>query len=230
MKKSIALLLAGGSLAILAAPAAAQDDTTFQGPWVAGVGGFDKNKAGSTIDDDVDDPDDDDGVFDEDESANGIVYGAAVGYDIDLGTMVIGAEAELTDSTADSDFAGDPETDFGLGSVDTGRDIYVGARAGFKATPNTLLYAKGGYTNARYNFIGSDGTTDYETNLDTDGWRVGAGVEQKIGSNAFAKVEYRYSNYNSGEIDFEAEGIEDSDQFDIDTDRHQVVAGVGWRF
>ena len=230
MKKSIALLLAGGSLAILAAPAAAQDDTTFQGPWVAGVGGFDKNKAGSTIDDDVDDPDDDDGVFDEDESANGIVYGAAVGYDIDLGTMVIGAEAELTDSTADSDFAGDPETDFGLGSVDTGRDIYVGARAGFKATENTLVYAKGGYTNARYNFIGSDGTTDYETNLDTDGWRVGAGVEQKIGSNAFAKVEYRYSNYNTGEIDFEAEGIEDSDQFDIDTDRHQVVAGVGWRF
>ena len=144
MKKSIALLLAGGSLAILAAPAAAQDDTTFQGPWVAGVGGFDKNKAGSTIDDDVDDPDNDDGLLDEDESANGIVYGAAVGYDIDLGTMVIGAEAELTDSTADSDFAGDPETDFGLGSVDTGRDIYVGARAGFKATENTLVYAKGG--------------------------------------------------------------------------------------
>ena len=230
MKKSFALLLAGGSLAILAAPAAAQDDTTFQGPWVAGVGGFDKNKAGSTIDDDVDDQDNDDGLHDEDESANGIVYGAAVGYDIDLGTMVIGAEAELTDSTADSDFAGDPETDFGLGSVDTGRDIYVGARAGFKATENTLVYAKGGYTNARYNFIGSDGTTDYETNLDTDGWRVGAGVEQKIGSNAFAKVEYRYSNYNTGEIDFEAEGIEDSDQFDIDTDRHQVVAGVGWRF
>ena len=64
MKKSIALLLAGGSLAILAAPAAAQDDTTFQGPWVAGVGGFDKNKAGSTIYDDVDDPDDDDGILD----------------------------------------------------------------------------------------------------------------------------------------------------------------------
>lgn len=229
MKKGIALLLASGSLAVLAAPAAAQD-STFSGPWVAGVGGFDKNKAGSTIDDDVDDPDGDDGVFDEDESANGIVYGAAVGYDVDLGTMVVGAEAELTDSTADSDFAGDPETDFGLGSVNTGRDIYVGARAGFKATPNTLLYAKGGYTNARYNFIGSDGTTDYETNLDTDGWRVGAGVEQKLGSNAFAKVEYRYSNYNSGEIDFEAEGVADSDQFDIDTDRHQVVAGVGWRF
>jgi outer membrane immunogenic protein len=226
MNKGIALLLAGGSLAILAAPAAAQD-STFSGPWVAGVGGFDKNKAGSTIDDDSDDPD---GVFEENESANGIVYGAQLGYDVDLGGMVIGAEAELTDSTADSDFPGDPDTDFGLGSVDAGRDIYVGARAGFKVTPSTLLYAKGGYTNARFNYLGSDGETDYRTNLDTDGWRAGAGVEQKLGSNAFAKVEYRYSNYSRGEIDFEAEGIEDSDRFDIDTDRHQVVAGVGWRF
>ena len=229
MKNGFALLLAAGSALCLATPALAQEGD-FSGPWVAGVGGFDKNKAGSTVDDDVDDPDGDDGVFVEDQSANGLVYGAAVGYDIDLGTMVVGAEAELTDSTADSDFAGDPETDFGLGSVNTGRDIYVGARAGFKATPNTLIYAKGGYTNARFNFIGTDGTTNYEQNIDTDGWRVGAGVEQKLGGNAFAKLEYRYSNYNTAEIDFEAEGVADSDQFDIDTDRHQVMAGVGWRF
>ncbi len=226
MKNGFALLLAAGSALCLATPALAQEGD-FSGPWVAGVGGFDKNKAGSTIDNDADDPD---GVFEENESANGIVYGAQVGYDIDLGTMVVGAEAELTDSTADSDFAGDPDTDFGLGSVNTGRDIYVGARAGFKATPNTLIYAKGGYTNGRFNFIGSDGETNYEQNIDTDGWRVGAGVEQKLGGNAFAKLEYRYSNYNQAEIDFEAEGVADSDQFDIDTDRHQVMAGVGWRF
>jgi outer membrane immunogenic protein len=225
MKKGIAFLLATGSLAVIVAPAAAQD-STFSGPWVAGVGGYDKNKAGSTVDDDADP---NNGVFEQDESADGIVYGGAVGYDVDLGSMVIGGEAELTDSTADSEF-GNPNSDFGLGSVDAGRDIYVGVRAGFKATPSTLLYAKGGYTNARYNFIGSDGTTNYEENLDTDGWRVGAGVEQKLGSNAFAKIEYRYSNYSRGEIDFEAEGIADSDRFDIDTDRHQVMAGVGWRF
>jgi outer membrane immunogenic protein len=225
MKKGIALLLVTGSLAAIAVPAAAQD-TTFSGPWVAGVGGYDKNKAGSSVDNDADP---NNGVFEQDESADGIVYGAAIGYDVDLGTMVVGGEAELTDSTADSTY-GDPNSDFGLGSVDAGRDIYVGVRAGFKATPSTLVYAKGGYTNARYNFIGSDGTTDYSENLDTDGWRVGAGVEQKIGSNAFAKVEYRYSNYSKGEVDFEADGIADSDRFDIDTDRHQVMAGVGWRF
>ena len=222
MTKGIALLLAAGSAMAFAAPAHAQEDRGFSGPWVAGVGGYDKNQAGDTTDDDLDE--------DNDQSAEGVVWGGAVGYDMDLGTMVVGAEAELTESTADTrSLDGDPET-FGLGSVEAGRDIYVGARAGFKVTPSTLLYAKGGYTNARYNFLGTDGQVEDEQRIDTDGWRVGAGVEQKIGSNAFAKLEYRYSNYSEAEVDFEPEGIPDTDPFDVDLDRHQVMAGVGWRF
>ena len=221
MTKGIALLLAAGSAFAFAAPVAAQEDHGFSGPWIAGIAGYDRNQAGSSQDDGVN--------ADLDQNAEGLVYGAAAGYDADLGTMVIGAEAELTDSTADSDYS-DPYTNFGLGAVDTGRDIYVGARVGYKVTPRTLLYAKAGYTNARFNFIGTDGTSNYQQNLDTDGWRVGAGVEHKMGSNAFARLEYRYSKYSSGEIDFEASGVADSDHFNIDTDRHQVMAGVGWRF
>ena len=220
MNKGIAILLAAAAGAAVSAPAAAQD-SSFSGPWVAGVAGYDINKAGSSQDDDLNP--------DRDESVEGLMYGAAVGYDIDLGTMVIGAEAELTDSKADTDYDNNFNT-FGLGSVDAGRDIYVGARAGFKATPSTLVYGKAGYTNARFNYVGGDGTTDYSRNLDTDGWRVGAGVEQKFGAMTFGKIEYRYSNYKKGEIDFEATGIADSDRFDIDTDRHQVVASVGIRF
>ena len=222
MKKGIAHLLAAGSAVALAVPAQAQEDRGFSGPWVAGVGGYDKNQAGDTTDDDVNE--------DNDQSAEGVVWGGAVGYDIDLGTMVVGGEAELTESTADTrSLDGDPET-FGLGSVEAGRDIYVGARAGFKATPNTLVYAKAGYTNARYGFLGTDGEVEDQQRIDTDGWRVGAGVEQKIGTNAFAKLEYRYSNYSNAEVDFEPEGIPDTDPFDVDLDRHQLMASVGWRF
>ena len=219
MKKGLALILAAGGLG-MAAPAMAQD-SGFSGPWVAGVAGYDINKAGSSQDDGVNAP--------QDANAEGMVYGGAVGYDLDIGTMVIGAEAELTDSNADSTY-GDPYTTFGLGTVDAGRDLYVGARAGFKATPTTLVYAKAGYTNARFNYQGSDGSTIYATNIDTDGYRLGAGVEQKFGGNAFAKLEYRYSNYQEGEVDFEATNVVDSDRFDIDTDRHQVMASVGIRF
>jgi len=222
MTKGIALLLAAGSALAISAPGAAQEDRGFSGPWVAAVGGYDKNQAGSTSDDDVNE--------DNDQSAEGVVWGGAAGYDVDLGTMVIGGEAELTESTADTrSLDGDPET-FGLGSVEAGRDIYVGARAGFKATPNTLVYAKAGYTNARYGFLGTDGQVSDEQHLDTDGWRVGAGVEQKIGTNAFAKLEYRYSNYSNAEVDFEPEGIPDTDPINVDLDRHQLLAGVGWRF
>lgn len=221
MKKTVAFI-SSAALGALAAPAAAQSpDSEFQGPWVAGVAGYDINKAGSSQRDQLNP--------DEDESVEGLMYGAAAGYDIDTGSVVIGGEVELTDSLADSDFDNNFNT-FGLGTVDAGRDIYVGARLGFKAAPRTLVYGKAGYTNARFNFVGSDGTTEFDQNLDTDGYRIGGGVEQKLGRNSFAKVEYRYSNYSEGEVDFEASGIPDSDRFDIDTDRHQVVASVGLRF
>jgi len=227
MKTGVALVLAT-SIAALAAPASAQD-SSFTGPWIAGVVGYDINKAGSSIDDDIN--------SDRDQSAEGFMYGAAVGYDYDLGNVVVGGEAELTDSSADSDYDNNAVT-FGLGSVDAGRDIYVGGRVGFKATPATMVYAKAGYTNARFNYVSGGGDIDYSSNLDADGYRLGAGVEQRFGmsgpgnplGNAFARLEYRYSNYSKGEIDFETPDVADSDRFNIDTDRHQIVGSVGIRF
>ena len=220
MNMRFALVCATSLLAFAATPAMAQDGD-FTGPWVAAVAGYDINKTGSTADDDLND--------NRDESIEGLLYGAAVGYDYDLGKIIVGAEAELTGSTAEDNYDNTGET-FALGNVDAGRDIYVGGRVGFKAMPSMLVYAKAGYTNARFNYVGSDNQTDYNVNLDTDGYRLGAGVEQRVGANAFARLEYRYSNYSKGELDFETDGLDDSDRFDIDTDRHQIVASVGMRF
>ena len=221
MKKGLALIAATVSVAALSAPAAAQE-SNWSGPWIAGVAGYDINKTGSSRD--VDNQD-------IDQSIEGATYGVGLGYDADMGGFVVGAEAELTDSTADSDTSPVFGTqNFGLSGVAAGRDIYAGVRVGVKATPSTLVYAKGGYTAARYNYRGTDGTTDYNSNIDLDGWRAGAGVEQKLGSNAFAKLEYRYSNYSEGEVDFEAANVADGDRFTTDLDRHQIMAGVGWRF
>jgi len=87
---------------------------------------------------------------------------------------------------------------------------------------------KGGYTNARYNVLARDGETELKDNIDTDGYRLGAGVEYAMSENTFAKFEYRYSNYGEAEFDY-GNDIE-SDRFDIDTDRHQIVGSVGMRF
>lgn len=215
MKKVLVCLATGTALA--ATPALAQStDTSFSGPRVEAILGWDKTKAGSTIDND--------NIDDDSQSMDGLLYGVGVGYDYDFGNGVIGAEAEFTDSTAKSEFA-----NFGLGDVKAGRDFYVGARAGFKAAPSTLVYVKGGYTNARFKAYDSFNNVTYNEKIDTDGWRIGAGVEQKMGSNAFAKLEYRYSNYSEGEVDFGG-NIPESDRFNVDLDRHQIVAGVGYRF
>ena len=49
-----------------------------------------------------------------------------------------------------------------------------------------------------------------------------------MSSNTFAKLEYRYSNYNDARLEY-GNGAT-SGRFDIDTDRHQVVASYGFRF
>ena len=218
------ILLAAASFAVLSTPAYAQSaEDNFTGFRLEGVGGYDTSRAGSSIDDDANE--------DNDQSIDGLIYGAAAGYDFNAGGVVLGVETELTDSTASVEVDDGDVEGFGLGRVDTGRDIYVGARVGATVGDNTLVYAKGGYTNARYNVSASFDGEDYASSIDLDGFRVGAGVEQKIGENAFAKLEYRYSNYSDGEIDFEDSNLPDvALDADIDTDRHQVMAGVGWRF
>ena len=92
-----------------------------------------------------------------------------------------------------------------------------------------MVYAKGGYTNAKFDVRNGDGSVETNTDIDADGWRIGAGVEQAVSNNVFAKLEYRYSNYEKGELDYRGD-IPDGQRFDLDLDRHQIVAGVGVRF
>lgn len=218
MRKLFVILASGSVLA--ATPALAQNDSTFTGPRVEAIVGYDVAKAGSSVDNDVNE--------DDDESVDGLLYGIGAGYDVDVGGVVLGVEGEYTDSTGKTDFNDDGDFEgFGLGNVKTGRDLYVGARAGIRAAPSTLVYVKGGYTNAEFDVLASDGETELETEFDTDGWRLGAGVEQAIGSNTFGKLEYRYSKYGNAEVDFDGG---ESDDFDVDLDRHQIVASFGVRF
>ena len=224
MKKTFAIFAATTAIAV-AAPAFAQDATpaeAFSGLRVEGLVGYDKIRTGSTEDIDT--------TRDIKQSISGVEYGAGIGYDVPLGTsMTIGAEAEITESSASRDYNNSQPTVFNLGNVDAGRQYYFGGRLGFAVAPTTLLYVKGGYSNARFNLQGSDGTVNLRQRLDTDGWRAGAGVEQKVGSNAFVKLEYRYTNYGKGEFDFNG-ATPDSSRFELDTDRHNVMAGVGVRF
>ena len=219
MLRRVLLSLAGLSSALaLATPAMAQQ-SGVGGLRVGVLGGLDIMRPGSTEDSDVDG---------DDQSTEGFLYGLEAGYDIPLGGVVLGIEGEWSDSTGKTKANRSDPNFFGYGEVSTGRDLYIGARAGIEASPGTLIYVKGGYTNSRLNVLASAGNVDRKEKFRLDGWRAGAGVQQMISANTYAKIEYRYSNYT--DADFEFRNGSTTERFEVDTDRHQVVASVGWRF
>lgn len=220
MYKGLALLAAGSAIALAAPAMAQQQNPTFTGPRVEALVGYDINKPGSSQD--IDNADD------LDQSMEGASYGVGIGYDFAAGGALIGIEGEYMGSSAETDYDTAAFETFGVGNVEAGDDLYVGLRAGILATPRALVYVKGGYTNASYNVLTSNGTDNTDTDIDLDGWRVGAGAEYALSNNLFVKGEYRYSNYEEGEV--EGPSGNESDRFDIDMDRHQVMLGLGYRF
>ena len=85
-------------------------------------------------------------------------------------------------------------------SIDAGRDIYAGVRLGYIIENGTIIYLKGGYTNARIAFDYNDGTgnvAEFGDNLDR--LRLGIGVETEV-SEFTVRAEYRYSEYKKFEL------------------------------
>ena len=224
------LVLAIVSAGLASSPALAQEAPDFSGPRVEGILGWDNS--GVNFDDDL---------FEEGRtSQDGFFYGLGVGYDFQFDGFVAGIEGEWSNSTA-----GKVELINGLSAggavisadadIDVGNDFYVGVRGGGLVTPNLLLYAKAGYTHSSIEAEGlgiENGVPfSFDGGIDIDGFRLGAGGEYAFASNWFGKLEYRYSNYNNGELDIEGEDVDLDSTFDaIDVDRHQVVLGFGYRF
>ena len=182
---TIAVAIAASTLA---SPVLAQEAGDFSGAKGTAIAGYDNTDfgiagAGGT------------------DNAEGFLYGASLGYDLQSNNIVYGVEAEITDSTGDISGGG--------ASVEASRDLYAGGRLGVVVGDSALFYAKAGYTNARYTGAGA-GLGAVSGNA--DGVRVGAGIEYKLSDNAFVRGEYRYSNYEAG------------------VSRNQVVGGVGFRF
>ncbi len=152
---------------VLASPAMAQEKGDFSGVKATAIAGYDNI--------DLDIP----GV----DNVEGFLYGGTLGYDIQSGNVVYGAELEATESTGNISDA--------TGRFEAGRDLYAGARLGYVLSDSAMLYTKAGYTNARVSSPGLGGENG-------NGVRVGAGIEYKLSDNMFARGEYRYSNYEAG--------------------------------
>jgi outer membrane immunogenic protein len=190
----------------IAAPfATAASAAPFDGPFVGAQVGWQSEKMRDTKSSL--------GIVPIDDMKESVTGGVFAGYDRTFnGRFVVGAEAgldfasddQVQTTVAGSSFSTDPKYSFDLT-----------ARAGYLVNPQTLLYVRGGYTNARVRTTISNAAGIRSASDNQDGWLAGAGVERQITQNVSARVEYRYSKFG-----------EDNGK----DQRHRVLAGLSYRF
>lgn len=227
MKTSFAAALLANSATMAATPAAAQqeEETNFTGVRFEARAGSDSFGARITMTD----PDDADETVTASSSRGKVGYGAEIGYDYQLGPIVVGAYAGIDNSGTSHcvEIAGDD-----LACVDSGRNLYAGARAGVVIAGRFLVYGRGGYSRGRYSFA-YDRDTDVATNpsyviADTaGGTHYGGGLEIAFTPNFYGRVEYVRTRY---EWLATVDPLDDDIDVGIRTRRNQVTAGIGLRF
>lgn len=157
------------------------------------------------------------GTFGDDSISEAVTVGGEIGYDANLGNIVVGGYANVDFGETEVQSVGRPY------EFDTGRNITVGVRVGVP-TRGVLPYVKGGYSNGRLNeTVQTGGNAALFSNFDRnrDGWHVGAGVEAPFAERFYARLDYTYNRYSPFDV-----GTTEELRFN----RHQLFAGVGIRF
>jgi outer membrane immunogenic protein len=143
-------------------------------------------------------------TFDEDDG-DGFVGGGQIGYNYQIGSFVVGLEADLqwadlggSSGVATFPAAGFPAT-FVPAGVAGGVDWFgtVRARAGV-AFDRALIYATGGFA-----YGGADDDNDFLGDNDDvrTGWALGAGVEYAFTNNLTAGIEGLWVNLDGDDRD-----------------------------
>lgn len=208
------MVLAGAMLA--ASPAAAQ----LTGPRIELHAGWDRPDFKVTYDDGID-------GFSDSESENGLLYGVEAGYDVALdssGDILFGILAGFDLSTAKrcGEVFGNDRA-----CLKAGREWEIGGRLAARVGERSLVYLKASYVNARLKATYEDFDNlleDLSGHEDEKGVRFAGGFETAISERAYAKIEYRYTDFSSSVV------ANDDVTQRTDLTRHQVVGGVGMRF
>jgi outer membrane immunogenic protein len=178
--------------------------------------------------------------FDDDFDSS-IIGGAHLGYDHQMGDLVVGALLDFNITNIEDKQIGRSVTPATY-TIQRELDFLatLRARVGYLATDSVMLYATGGLAygevDFRYSQPGSGAVTTTSGGQDSDfGYTVGAGVETKLTENISLGVEYLYTNL--GGNDFRANLVggpfgagTTGAGSDGDFDFHTVQAKLSYRF
>jgi outer membrane immunogenic protein len=124
----------------------------------------------------------------------GVIAGGTLGYNYQMGNIVLGLEGDFSYAGAQSNFTDDFNGIFGksqLTDLGTAR-----VRLGYTPWDRTLLYVTGGFAwGDLKNSLGEDFPVpgvSQSTRKTASGWTIGGGIEQAITDHVTVKVEALY--------------------------------------
>jgi outer membrane immunogenic protein len=162
------------------------------------------------------------------DEGDGFLAGVHAGYNVQLGSFVVGVEGDIEGVFGDDDDDdlvitrdGVVFTNYGFAGNALDWQGSIRARAGF-AFDRALIYATGGFAFAGlsdgFGIVGDDDDT-------LTGWTLGAGVEYAFTNNLTTRLEYRYTNFDGGSNVFN-----DVDLGDNEIEFHTVRVGLSYKF
>lgn len=151
----------------------------------------------------------------------GFIGGAFLGYSTSMSGIVIGGEADVEASSFRSTLAC-PNPIWTCEAHVNAMGSLRG-RLGF-AVESMLFYGTAGLAVGSVGGSTDDGVTNYPDSQIRVGWTAGAGVEAGFGESWFGRVEYRYADFGSQDMQF------DIVYPDVEFKSHAVRVGVGYRF
>lgn len=200
------------SVALVATHASAE---VFNGPYVGGQIGWQQDRLQWRYDDKVAAP-----RMDTSKSS-GFAYGGFLGYNFNInGNGLVGLEASLNGTS------GNFKDSWAGRTIDAGTRFDITARAGALLSKETLVYARGGYSNQKYTL--RSGGTNANTSTSRGGWTAGVGIEQALAQNVSARVEYDYAKYSR--YDFAKDFGTAINEFTVRPDAHAIRVGVAYNF
>jgi outer membrane immunogenic protein len=132
-----------------------------------------------------------------DKTNSGFIGGGQIGYNYQIGNLLLGVEATVSGADLSTDFRSIavPTVRF---SADIGTIATVTGRFGF-ASDQWLFYGKAGWAGAQVNFSGHNTAPADSFSFDNwrNGWTLGTGVEYKINRHMSFGLEYSFIDLNS---------------------------------
>jgi outer membrane immunogenic protein len=137
-------------------------------------------------------------------NSSGITGGAQIGFDYQMGRVVVGVFGSYDLSSMDTTASLGP---IDLTLIEKGDEWTVGARAGYLLHPRVLAYVLAGYTQADWTF--GDGLLG-KKEVTFEGVTVGGGLEYALTQNVFIGLEGTHTFYGKETIldDYDAEDNE----------------------